>query len=194
MSGRNPTFEWQTAFIRAGYRGVNLAVGSWVNDKWNGKSNDHPLVPADTIAAETGYSIRSVRRAIARLAADGWMIQRFRGGRRGDVAWASRFQLVIPNVTSVSPNVTPVSSQRDMGVTPVDLDVDLYVDQTNLSLSNTSNVIPFRPLRGEDAKGSVVGQRLVSESGERYNPACTSAATCHDGQDCPWCPPIQESR
>lgn len=120
---RNPKFEWQDQFARAGYRGAALAVGTWIGNHWNG-DNRHPLAPVDLLMSETRYSRRSVTLALATLRRDGWIAQATRGGRRGNdgTAWASRYRLTIP-----VPNVQSAAAQCATGCTHVDQTV---LDQT----------------------------------------------------------------
>lgn len=137
MTGRNPKFEWQDAFIQADLTPSEFKVGQAVANRWNG-DNNQPYASAEWLSTTTGYSVRQVRRAIAGLREKGWLAQVSRGGRRGDQTWASRFRLTVPNVTPMTPNVTPVSSQRDISVTPVDLPVrPTAVDPQTTGRSNS---------------------------------------------------------
>lgn len=132
---RNPKFEWQDQFARAGYRGAALAVGTWIGNHWNG-DNRHPLAPVDLLMSETRYSRRSVTLALATLRKDGWIAQVTRGGNRGNdgTAWVSRYRLTVP-----VPNVQSTAAQCATGCT--------LVDQTLLDQTNAPSGLPVdRPI------------------------------------------------
>lgn len=149
---RNPKFEWQDAFMRASLTPSEFKVGQAIANRWNG-DDAHPYASAEYLSDATGYSVRQVRRALAGLRAKGWIAQVHRGGKRGTEVHASRFRLTHPNVSQrdmgVLPNVTPVSSQRDMGVTQVDQSLDQPIDPSAQVASHSEQPCP-RPLAQVD--------------------------------------------
>jgi hypothetical protein len=159
-------------------------VGQAICNRWNGDT-DQPYASADWLAETTGFSVRQVRRALAGLREKGWLAQHSRGGRRGDQSWSSRWRLTIPQSQrdmSVIPNVTPVSSQRDMDVTPVDPNLD-PIPRPNPSAEPPlgAAVLPEKQ-GGEDFSTGPERQKWVNCP--QFSTESRTCPTCHVNNPC----------
>lgn len=149
MSRRNPKFEWETAFIKSGLTGNTGFVGLLMSTLDNGDGRGF-FVSAKTIESWSGLNERTARRHIDSLMESGWIVRTKKGGRRGDQALASTYQLVIPteaNRSSLTPQPVTEVPHPDGSARPLDQD-SLDPPSLDLSLISTGNEVSGELLEG----------------------------------------------